>query len=142
MGAIFSMAFNWGLSLVSGLSLKQWAYIAGALAGAFVLWTAYSWAWDRGAASQAADDAKVIAQAQIKIDALAANVEALVRGIEDANVRIALEQAKRMAAEAEAAARAQADLAGVEVSRRREAERGAGADNMNEFFGEMFTNDH
>ena len=132
------LAFNWGLSLVSGLSLKQWAYIAGALAGAFVLWTAYSWAWDRGAASQAADDAKVIAQAQIKIDALAANVEALVRGIEDANVRIALEQQRRIAAEAEAAARAQADLAGVETSRRREAERGAGADNMNAFMRETF----
>ena len=138
MGAIFSMALNWGLSLVSGLTLKQWAYIAGALAGAFVLWTAYSWAWDRGAAHQKGEDAETHEQDQAKIKILSDSVLSLVDGVKAAEARILLEQAKRMAAEAEAAAQAQADLAGVETSRRREAERGAGADNMNAFMREMF----
>lgn len=126
-----SMALNWGLSLVSGLTLKQWAYVLGALAGAFVAWQVYSWAYGRGAADSHAKD-------KIKIEALKDDVERLVTGIGDAKEAAEIAQANGEAKAAAAAAQAQKVIADVERARRREQTRGAGATNMNEFFAETF----
>lgn len=138
MGKLFSLALDWGLSFVSGLTFKQWVWIIGVIASALLLWQAYSWSYGRGAAWQKGEDAELHEQDQAKIKILADNVLSLVDGVKAANDRIALEQAKRQRLEAEAASRARASLAVTADKRRKEATRGAGADAMNTFMRETF----
>lgn len=127
-----------GVSIATGLSLRTWLYILGVVAAVVIIWLAYSWAWNRGADHQKEADAKVQQQLQDRIGILAGDVETLSAGIKDANARGEVAAARAKAAEAEAAAAAARKLADVEAARRREAARGAGADQMNAFFTETF----
>lgn len=127
-----------GTALATGLSLRTWLYILGAVATAVLIWLAYSWAWNRGADHQKEADGKVQQQLQDRITILTGDVETLTAGIKDANARAEAAVAREKTAEAEAAAAAARKLADVEAARRREAARGAGADQMNAFFAETF----
>lgn len=140
MAAIWLLIKSFGgsaISAASGLSLKTWLKIAAVAAAALLVWLAYCWAWDRGAASQKADDQVTIDQKQARIDILAGDVLALQTGIDDRNRQIDAYAAAQRAAAAAAAKQAKDTLASFAEARKREVSRGNGPDAMNDFFRDI-----
>ena len=134
MGNLIGMAFNWGSSLVTGLSLKTWLRIGAVAAVALLVWLAYCWAWDRGAASKQAD----LDREKAKVDILVDDIERLTKAINERNDTIEADAERAREASAAAAAQASDDLAAVDKAKASEETRGAGAANLNRFFDEIF----
>ena len=131
---LLGMAFDWGSSFLTGLSLKTWLRIGAVAAVALLVWLAYCWVWDRGAASKQAD----LDREKAKVTILADDVERLTKAINERNDLIDADAKRSREASAAAAAQAGKDLAAVEKAKAGEATRGAGADAMNAFMRETF----
>lgn len=140
MGAILTSIKALGgsaIEMASGLSFHTWAYIAAVAAIALLIWLAYSWAWDRGAAHQQAKDASEIARLTTDNATLKGNVATLQAGIDDRNRQIDAYAAAEHQREADAEKKAMAALDVLTASRAREKSRGFGPDPMNDFMSDI-----
>jgi len=126
------------LTILGGISGRTWAILGGIAAAALALWLAYSWAYDRGMAAQAAKDAPTIARLTADNATLKGNNAVLQAGIEARNREIEAARAAARAKEADATRQAQNALSALSVARKREALRGFGADAMNGFTQDIF----
>lgn len=125
------------LGLLGGVSGRTWAILGGVVAAALALWLAYSWAYDRGVAAQAAKDAPTIARLTSDNATLKGNNAVLQAGIEARNRQIeAYAEKERKNAEA-ANQKAKDALAALKAAQKREAARGNGAGPMNDFMADI-----